>query len=137
MAAGDPPRSTFTRQRLSVLIDSNIIIYAAIPGNHELRRFIAVHAPAVSVVSYVEVLGYRRLTHQDRRYFEDFFIAAPVLQITTEILDRATHLRQQRNIGLGDALIGATAMCHKLRLLTANTDDFSWIPDLQLINPMV
>ena len=121
---------------MSVLIDSNVIIYAAIPRNHELRRFIAARAPAVSVVSFVEVLGYRRLTKQDRRYFEDFFIAAPVLQISIEILDRATRLRQQRNIGLGDALIGATALCHKLRLLTANTDDFKWIPSLQLVNPM-
>jgi predicted nucleic acid-binding protein len=128
--------SSPTRQRLSVLIDSNIIIYAAIPKHQELRRFIATHAPAASVVSFVEVLGYHRLTQRDRRYFEDFFIAAPVLQISTDILDRATYLRQQRNIGLGDALIAATALRHKLRLLTANTGDFNWIPDLQLINPV-
>ncbi len=93
-----------------MLIDSNIIIYGALPQHHELRRFIATHIPAVSVVSFVEVLGYHRLTQQDRLYFEDFFIAAPVLPISTEILDGATRLRQQRNIGLGDALIGATAL---------------------------
>jgi len=121
---------------LSVLIDSNIIIYAARPEHQELRRFIAKHTPAVSVVSYVEVLGYHRLTEQDRRYFEDFFIAAPLVQISTDILERATHLRQQRAIGLGDALIGATALVHDLQLLTANTDDFQWISDLRLTNPV-
>lgn len=119
-----------------MLLDSNIVIYAARPENQALRGFIATHAPAVSVVSYVEVLGYHRLAEQDRRYFEDFFIAAPVLQISTDILDRATRLRQQARIGLGDALIGATALVHDLELLTANTDDFQWISDLRLSNPV-
>ncbi len=119
-----------------MLIDSNIIIYAAKPEFPELRRFIAKNAPAVSVVSYVEVLGYHRLTEQDRRYFEDFFIAAPIVQISADVLERATYLRQQRAIGLGDALIGATALVHDLELLTANTNDFQWISDLRVSNPI-
>jgi toxin FitB len=119
-----------------LLIDSNIIIYAAKPEHQALRRFIARYAPAVSVISYVEVLGYHRLSEQDRRYFEEFFIAAPVLGISTDILERATLLRQQRSIGLGDALIGATALAHDLELLTANTDDFQWITDLRVSNPL-
>lgn len=118
------------------LLDSNIIIYAAKPEHDALRRLIVDTAPAVSAVSYVEVLGYHRLTEQDRQFFEEFFIAAPVLQISTEILERATHLRQQRKIGLGDALIGATALVHGLQLLTANLDDFKWIPELRLSNPV-
>ncbi len=136
MAARGPPRSSLARPRLSVLIDSNLIIYAAKPEYQELRRFIARHAPAVSVVSYVEVLGYHRLTEQDRRYFEDFFVAAPIVRISTDILEQATRLRQRRAIGLGDALIGATALVHDLELLTANTEDFQWISDLRLSNPI-
>lgn len=119
-----------------MLIDSNIIIYAAKPEHQTLRRFIARHAPAVSVVSYVEVVGYHRLTEQDQRYFEDFFIAAPVLPISIDIVERATWLRQQRSIGLGDALIAATALIHDLQLLTANTGDFEWISDLRVSNPV-
>ena len=37
-----------------MLIDSNIIIYAAKPEHPELRSFIAMHTPLVSAVSYVE-----------------------------------------------------------------------------------
>jgi toxin FitB len=48
-----------------VLIDSNIIIYAARPEHQSLRRSIARHSPAVSVDSYVEVLGYHLLSEQD------------------------------------------------------------------------
>jgi len=41
-----------------MLIDSNILIYAAQPEHAFLREFIAEHAPVVSAVSYVEVLGF-------------------------------------------------------------------------------
>ncbi|MFH1115877.1 MAG: twitching motility protein PilT [Pseudomonadota bacterium] len=59
-----------------MLIDSNIIIYAAKPEHSALRQFIGNYSPAVSAVSYVEVLGYHRLTDQERRHFEAFFSAA-------------------------------------------------------------
>lgn len=45
-----------------MLLDSNIIIYATKPEYTELRQFIAQHTPAISVISYVEVLGYHKLT---------------------------------------------------------------------------
>ncbi len=61
-----------------ILIDSNIIVYAAKPEYADLRRFIAEHAPAVSAISYVEVLGYHRLTEAERRHFETFFAAVPL-----------------------------------------------------------
>ncbi len=41
-----------------MLIDSNIIIYAARPEYSQLRQFIAEHGPFVSAVSYVEVLSF-------------------------------------------------------------------------------
>lgn len=49
-----------------MLLDSNVIIYAARPEHGALRSFIAAHAPAVSAESYVEVLGYHRLNESDR-----------------------------------------------------------------------
>jgi len=54
-----------------MLLDSNIIIYAALPEYGALQDFIAKHAPAVSVISRVEVLGYHLLTQQDRSEFEE------------------------------------------------------------------
>jgi hypothetical protein len=43
-----------------MLLDSNIIIYASQPEYPLLRQFIAEQSPAVSALSYVEVLGYHR-----------------------------------------------------------------------------
>ena len=50
-----------------MLIDSNIIIYAATPEFANLRQFIAENTPVVSAVSYVEVLGFHRLLRR-RKY---------------------------------------------------------------------
>ena len=64
----------------------------------------------MSAVSYVEVLGFHKLTEADRVTLEEFFAAATVLPITQDVLNRAVKLRQARKMTLGDALIAATAM---------------------------
>ena len=118
-----------------MLLDSNIIIYAAESEHADLREMIAERAPAVSAVSYVEVLGYHRLTEEARDYFVAFFAAAPVLPLSQVVLDQAVKLRQIRKMTLGDALVAATALVHGLELVTRNTDDFKWIPSLKTWNP--
>ena len=118
-----------------MLIDSNIIIYAAQPANTALREFIARHAPAVSAVSYVEVLGYHRLIEEERQHFEAFFAAALVLPLSHDVLEQAVKLRQVRKMTLGDALVAGTALVHGLTLVTRNADDFQWIAGLSLLNP--
>ena len=118
-----------------MLIDSNIIIYAAQPEHTALRQFIAEHSPAVSAVSYVEVLGYHKLTEQDRLLLEAFFAAAPMLALTQTVLEQAVKLRQLRKMTLGDALVAGTALAHNLTLVTRNTTDFAWIAGLTLLNP--
>lgn len=77
-----------------MLIDSNVIIYAAQPEHAELRQFIADHSPSVSAVSYVEVLGFHNLSEQDRAHLEAFFSASTVLPIIQAVLDEAVQLRQ-------------------------------------------
>ncbi|NJR63126.1 MAG: type II toxin-antitoxin system VapC family toxin [Cyanobacteria bacterium CRU_2_1] len=56
-----------------MLLDSNIIIYSAQPEHSQLRELIGEHSPAVSALSYLEVLGYHLLTEQQHQYFEEFF----------------------------------------------------------------
>lgn len=120
-----------------MLLDSNIIIYAALPEYAALQSFIAKHAPAVSAISRVEVLGYHLLSEMDRRNFEDFFAAATVLPISDSVLSKAVELRQIRKSSLGDALIAGTALAHGLTLLTRNLADFNWIDGLALLDPLI
>ncbi len=112
------------------------MIYAAQPPHAKLRRFIAAHAPAVSDISYVEVLGYHQLDEQQQQYLERFFQIAHVLPISQTVLDQAVQLRQQRKMTLSDAIIAGPALVHGLTLVTSNTEDFKWIQELSLLNPL-
>jgi toxin FitB len=119
-----------------MLLDSNIIIYASEPKRQALRDWIAANATAVSAVSYVEVLGYHKLSSNERSFYEQFFAIALILPIESDVLDTAVKLRQMKRMTLGDALIAATALVHQLTLVTHNTSDFDWIVDLSLIDPL-
>lgn len=118
-----------------MLLDSNIIIYAAQPKSEWLRAFIAKHEPAVSALSYVETLGYHALSPTERQLLEEFFAVSLVIPILQLALERAVALRQLRRMTLGDAIIAGTALTHNLRLVTRNVKDFQWIEGLQMLNP--
>lgn len=118
-----------------MLLGGNIIIYAAQPEYSHLRALIAEYSPAVSALSYLEVLGYDRSTESQRQYFEEFFQVAQVLPISQEVLMRSVALRQQKRMTLGDAIIAGTALVYGLTLITRNVDDFRWISELNLLNP--
>ena len=113
-----------------MILDSNLIINAARPEYPGLRRFIAAHSPAVSAVSIVEVLGYHKLSPDDRAHFETFFAAAEVLPLGDSVVARAVSVRQARKMSLGDALVAATALVFGRELLTHNLKDFAGLPGL-------
>jgi len=119
-----------------MLIDSNAIIYSIKPEFVNLRQLIAERSPAVSAISYVEVLGYHQLTASDEQDFMEFFGTAQIIPVSQPILDQAVKLRQQRRISLGDSIIAATAITSDLVLVTANTDDFRWITTIRLFDPL-
>lgn len=118
-----------------MILDSNIIIYSAVPANEDLRDFIQANAPLVSAISKVEVIGFKGIDADELEYFDRFFAAAGTLPISIEVIDRAVSLRQTRKMSLGDALIAATALENDLPLVTRNTKDFNWIESLNLIDP--
>lgn len=118
-----------------MLLDSNIIIYSALPENEFLLDLIVARPPAVSGASYVEVLGYHRLGEADRKFFEDFFAEIRILPLSQPVLDEAVRLRQAKKIELGDSLIAGTALLYDLTLVTRNVDDFLGIEGLRVMNP--
>ena len=119
-----------------MLLDSNIIIYAAEPEHNAVREFIGRPNPSVSPVSKGEVLGYHQLRMEHRQKLERIFQLLPILAVSDAIIDRAVALRQTRKMSLGDALIAATALVHSLPVATANVRDYSWIEGLTVVNPL-
>ena len=120
-----------------MIADSNIIIYAAQRRTDTgWRQLLRDYQVAASIVSLVEALGYQNLPDEERLTLEEIFRIIDVLPLTREIADRAVKLRQQRRMGLGDAIIAATALDHNMTLMTRNTRDFRWITNLRLLNPL-
>ena len=120
-----------------MIADSNIIIYAAQRHTDTgWRQLLRDYQVAASIVSLVEALGYQNLPDEERLTLEEIFRIIDVLPLTREIADRAAKLRQQRRMGLGDAIIAATALDHNMTLITRNTRDFRWITNLRLLNPL-
>jgi predicted nucleic acid-binding protein len=118
-----------------MLLDSNIIIYAALPEHQFLRDLISTHSPSSSWVSYAEVMGFPRLDPNDAQFFNAFFAASRKFDVSGSVVLKATELKRQRRMSLGDSLIAATALIENLTLVTRNTNDFIWITGLQLLNP--
>lgn len=118
-----------------MLLDSNIIIYSALPAHSSLLNLLQ-PGTSVSAVSLVEVLGFPRLASADKMSFEKFFASATVLPLDQAVIKEAINLRSQRSMKLGDALVAGTAIVHNLTLVTHNTKDFSWIGGLSLLDPL-
>jgi len=119
-----------------MLIDSNIIIYSTQPQHEALREFIRIHTPVVSVISYIEVLGFHGLTETERRLLGQFFHAAEVLPLSDSVVETAVLLRRRRRISLGDSIVAATAIDSGRTLVTHNVGDFIWIEELTVLDPL-
>jgi len=119
-----------------LLLDTNIVIYAYQAEFSYLLDYIENNESIVSRVSYIEALGYHKLSENELLFLEKFFAEIEILPITENIAIKAMQLRQQHKMSLGDSLIAATALIHDLILATRNIDDFNWINDLKLVNPI-
>jgi toxin FitB len=118
------------------LLDSNILIYALQPLHNHLKILLANKDNAVSIVSKIEVLGFKGLTPNERNYLEIVFENLTVLSLTTDIAEQATQLKLQKRMSLGDSIIGATALFYDIELVTHNFDDFKSIKALRLFDPL-
>jgi predicted nucleic acid-binding protein len=119
------------------LLDTNVVILAANPAEPKLTEWLLTNEDfAISVVTRIEALGYHRLTADERAEIEGFLRETSEFELTDDIASRAVALRQQRKMGLGDAIIAATALVHGMTLATRNVADFRWIAGLTIVDPL-
>lgn len=71
-----------------MLLDTNVLIYAG--GEHApvIERFLAAHAPSVSIVSYIEAFGFPGITAMEDLRLRGFFNAAVIVPLTDEVASR-------------------------------------------------
>lgn len=119
------------------LVDTNILIYLS----KRLLELDIIASPEVnlyiSVITYMEVLGYRFQSKFEKDTVERLCKQFPVINLKPEIVNKVISIRQKHKIKLPDAIILATALIYKIELITANVTDFNHIePSLIIYNPM-
>ena len=118
-----------------MLLDSNILIYGA-NGEHPALDVILDRTDlAAASVTRIETLGFHRLSENERRWLETTFERMKILALDDAVAARAIALRQERKMGLADAIIAATALAHDRPLVTRNEEDFRHVAGLRVINP--
>ncbi len=116
------------------LIDTDVII-DFLRGHPQSIAFIksSVDIISISTVSIAELYsGVKGET--EKQELNDFLNLFPILDVTSEIAVKAgsfrnTYLKSHR-LGLGDALIGATALHHGLKVKTLNCKHFPMFENL-------
>ncbi len=118
------------------LIDTNIIIDTlgfVMPVS--VKNKIADMEMIVSAITYIETLGWHKITSKQLQAATELLDASCVLPIDELVMDKAVQIRQKKKTGIGDAIIAATALVHNLTLVTRNVMDFKSIEDIKIFNP--
>ncbi|MDR1021887.1 MAG: type II toxin-antitoxin system VapC family toxin [Prevotellaceae bacterium] len=118
------------------LIDTNVIVDvlgSLMPD--KIKKTVLQMPLVVSAVTYMETLGWHRATPAQLHIIKNFMNRAIILSINNPVIERTILIRQQKKIGLGDAIIAATALVHNRTLVTRNVSDFKSIENLIVLNP--
>ena len=118
-----------------MLLDSNILIYAANQSAPEIEALATAADSAVASVTQIEVYGFTGLKPEEETALDILFRRLTVHPLDAAVIERAIALRQESKMGLADAIIAATALVHGLNLVTRNDGDFKHVAGLRVVNP--
>lgn len=116
-----------------MLVDTDVLIWHLRGLPKATHRIDQLQSLSISAITWLELLqGFRNKTEMSAVQQSFSMRKVQRLPLTPLITDRAIALMESLTLSdglqLGDALIAATALEHKLILLTANTKHFTPIP---------
>ena len=119
-----------------VLLDTNILIEILKGNTATLDRVESISTPlGISVITVME-LFYGARNKAETKQLERFAASFQILHVHEAISQHATSLvrtyAKSHTLDIPDALIAATALSHRIPLMTYNTKDFRYIPNLEL-----
>lgn len=83
----------------------------------------------------MELLGFPKISHDEEIIIQQFLSEVQIISLSDDIADKTIKLRRITRLKLPDAIIVATALVHKLLLITCDDQLINSVPDLLSINP--
>ena len=101
------------------LLDTNIILYI-LAGDRTIAEYLHLKKLYASIISEIELLGFKRLTKKEEAEISDFLSQFRIIYIDDSIKREAVALRKQYQLKLPDCIIAATAISLNLTFITAD-----------------
>ncbi len=101
-----------------VFLDSNTIIYLSKELIEIETLFSDNEEYAVSVITYMEVLGYDFDSNEEREFIEELLSSLTIIYIDEAISNKVIELKKIVKIKLPDAIICATTILYNSVLIT-------------------
>ena len=119
-----------------MIFDTNVLVYIS-KNILQVKNLISPGSqPKISVISYIEALGFPFSTPEDQLYMERICDSCDVIYLSDEIIRETIHVRKNNRVKLPDAIIYATALVLDEPFYTNNIADFKSLGSkVELINP--
>ncbi len=120
------------------IIDSNVVIdflSGKLPEKGmELIRQVVDDIPVISVITVIEVLGYKT-SKEAEKLLSGFIKDSIVIELSEKVVQNSIKLRKDHKIKIPDAIIAASAITSGLKLITRNIKDFAGVKGIEVIDP--
>ncbi|MBA4139218.1 MAG: type II toxin-antitoxin system VapC family toxin [Segetibacter sp.] len=102
-----------------ILLDTNIIIYA-LKNDPNIYSFVNKKRLAVSFVTEIELLGWKRITASDKTLLNEFLKQCLYIDYNYQIRRRTISIKSSYNLKLADAFIAASSLEFDIPLVSAD-----------------
>jgi len=89
-----------------LLLDTNIVLYF-LAGDATLLPLFEEKDLIVSVITELELLGYQELSDKERTSITQFLHHCTIMDVTSDVKEKAINIRRSYRIKLPDAMIMA------------------------------
>ncbi len=115
-----------------LFLDTNIVLYL-LAGDETLATFLDKKQLYISVITELELLGYRGISEDEEQVIKNFVSDCKVITINSKIKEETIRVRKTYKTKLPDSIIIATSLYLDLPLITSDTD-FKKVDELSLIH---
>jgi len=110
------------------VLDTNAIIYLV---NDRLSTILPAEGFLVSVISQIELLGWRNLGERDEKAIRKVLAEVTIVGLDETIVEKVIELRRSTTLRIPDAIVAATAVVSNAELITLDKA-FASVPDLRI-----